>query len=309
MKKRILFFIMALAVCFSMVLSVFAEEGYVEGDQYKFTDREGNSVTVPVSAFASRVVEFIPGSPWRIASTNTDPVIALGLPDADNSNSSTGDLCLGINGVIVLAFDAPIYDGEGNDVYVFEVGGYVEETRVEVSCDLVTWYDLGVAEGRTAGLDFKDGGVPEDASILYVRLTDTGNNPVGDWPGADIDAVCGLNTKPAVERDIDIVYASTENEVSPTKLPDTENDFYTEVRVKVNPEASDSESVSVLMASFTEDNRFLGIKMVKLTPSEMENIYNAGATIQNDGSVEKVCIFVLNKNSWIPLTAFREMTK
>ncbi|MBQ3379249.1 MAG: hypothetical protein IJG50_05210 [Clostridia bacterium] len=308
MKKRILSLLLALLLCIAMAVSASAEEGYVDGDQYKFTDREGNFVTVPVSAFASRVVEFIPGSPWRTGA-NTDPVIALGLPDADDSNSSTGDLCLGINGVLVLAFDAPIYDGEGDDIYIFEVGGYVEETRVEVSEDMVTWYDIGVAEGRTAGLDFKDGEVPTSASILYVRLTDTGNNPAGDWPGADIDAVCGLNTKPAVERDIDILYASTDNTVSPTKLPDTEDDFYTEVRIKVTGESADSDAILVLMASFAKDGRFLGIKMVKLTPSELENIYNAGATIKNDGSVEKLSIFVMNKNSWIPLTAYREMTK
>ena len=38
--------------------------------------------------------------------------------------------------------------------------------------------------------------VPEGAEFRYVRLTDTGNNGnYSSWPGADIDAVSGLNAK------------------------------------------------------------------------------------------------------------------
>jgi len=35
----------------------------------------------------------------------------------------------------------------GNDVYVFEVGGAVDATRVEVSGDLVDWVFVGNAAG------------------------------------------------------------------------------------------------------------------------------------------------------------------
>lgn len=195
MKKQIFTLLLAVSFLFCLAAAAYAEEGSLSGGTYTFTDREGNVVTAPINAFAYRVIEFIPGSPWRYADTNTDPLIALGIPDASDSNSSTGDLCLGVEGVLVLAFDAPIYDGPGNDIYVFEVGSWVEETKVEVSSDLAAWYEIGIAEGRTAGLDL-NGKVPEGSSFQYVRLTDTGNNGIGDWPGADIDAVCGLNTKP-----------------------------------------------------------------------------------------------------------------
>ena len=195
MKKRLLSLALAFAMLLMLAPAVFAEEGYQDGDNYTFTDREGNTVTVPVSAFASYVVEFTHGDPWTTYEANMDPLIALGLPDSSNDTYSTGDLCLGMNGVLVLGFDSLIYDGPGDDIYVFEVGPAVEETKVEVSNDLTTWYEIGIAEGRTAGLDMA-GKVPADVSFCYVRITDTGNNSPGSWSGADIDAVCGLNTRP-----------------------------------------------------------------------------------------------------------------
>ena len=194
-NRKILSVLIVFVMLFSLVSTASAEEGILNGSEYTFTDRLGNTVTVPVSAFASSVVEFRHGDPWRNSDTNTDPQIAIGLPDADDSNSSTGDLCLGNGGVLVLGFSTSIYDGPGDDIYVFEVGGNVEETKVEVSDDLVTWYEIGIAEGRTAGLDIS-GKVPESSGFRYVRLTDTGANPNGGWPGADIDTVCGLNTRP-----------------------------------------------------------------------------------------------------------------
>ena len=152
--KKLLSLTLVLTMLFMSAPAAFAEEGYLEGDNYTFTDREGNTVTVPVSAFASYVVEFAHGDPWRSErDTNTDPQIAIGLPDGDDSDSSTGDLCLGVNGVLVLGFPSAIYDGPGDDIYVFEVGGNVEETKVESSDDLDIWYEIGIAEGRTAGLD------------------------------------------------------------------------------------------------------------------------------------------------------------
>ena len=194
MKKRILALLLVVLLAASLAPCAFAEEGEVVGNYYSFTDRNGNHVTVPVNAFASEVISFTPGDPWKEAgSSNTDPQIALGLPDADDSNSSTGDLCLGGSGVLVLGFDVAIFDGSGDDLYVFEVGNNVEDTQVEVSEDLVTWYDVGVATGRTAGVDFS-GKVPDGARIRYVRLTDLRSAASGGWPGADIDTVCGIRT-------------------------------------------------------------------------------------------------------------------
>ncbi len=92
----------------------------------------------------------------------------------------------------------PVFERNGFitklDLYVFEVGENVEDTKVEVSPDLVTWYDAGVAAGRTAGVDFQ-GTIPSGTGMRYVRLTDLRSHANGTWPGADIDAVCGIHSR------------------------------------------------------------------------------------------------------------------
>ena len=194
MKKRFFAVFLSLMTVLSFTTVAFAEEGTLNGNYYTFKDRSGNTISVPVNAFASKVIDFKPGDPWRApGESNTDPKIAIGLPDATDSNSSTGDLCLGGGGVLVLGFDCAIFDGNGNDIYVFEVGSDVEDTKVEVSENLSTWYYVGVATGSTAGVDMS-GKVPEGARIRYVRLTDLRAHADGYWPGADIDTVCGIKT-------------------------------------------------------------------------------------------------------------------
>ena len=200
MKKRLLSVLLALVLVFSLCATaasaVSSEEQ--DPDYYYFTDRDGNEMMCPKNAFAARVVEFVHGDPWT--SLTTDPEKTIGVPDVDTITSGYGELCLGKGGYIVLEFDVAIYDGEGLDIYVFEVGPAVEATTVEVSSDLVTWYNVGVAKGRTAGVDLS-GLVPEGSRFRYVRLTDAGGNDYNSrWPGPDIDAVSGLNTKAVSSR-------------------------------------------------------------------------------------------------------------
>lgn len=188
MKKKLLCLVLAVFVLCGLTPAAFAED-------YYFTDRNGNEMVAPEGAFAARVVEFTPGSPWTSYEPAMDPENVLGVPDytGDRYTAQNG-LTMGAGGVLVLEFDVAIYDGEGLDIYVFEVGDAVEDTKVEVSNDLLTWYDVGVAKGKTAGVDL-NGKVPEGSRFRYVRLTDLRSSPSGDWPGADIDAVSGLNVK------------------------------------------------------------------------------------------------------------------
>ena len=152
-------------------------------------------MVAPKEGFATRVVEFIPGNPWTSYEPAMNPENTLGAPDYTGDRyTAQGGLTMGAGGVLVLEFGAAIYDGEGLDIYVFEVGESVESTRVEVSNDLVTWYDVGVAKGKTAGVDI-NGKVPEGSWFRYIRLTDLRSSTTGAWPGADIDAVCGLNVR------------------------------------------------------------------------------------------------------------------
>ena len=165
-----------------------------EVETYTFTDRKGVTVTVPVTAFAIRVVDFVPGDPWTTVEQNQDPEAALGLPDFDQKDDTyKADITLGKKGVLTLELGSYIDDRDGDDVYIFEDGPEVESIYVAISNDLETWYEIGRVEGTTAGLDI-NGKVPEGDVFKYVRLTDTGENGGGTYAGADIDAVCGLNT-------------------------------------------------------------------------------------------------------------------
>lgn len=188
MKKALSLLLAVLLVC-SLMPTAFAAD-------YYFTDRNGNQMMAPDGAFATQVVQFIPGNPWTKVAEEQKTSNALGQPDyKEKSGIGSGDLTLGAGGVLVLKFDVAIYDGDGLDIYVFEVGDDVEPTKVEVSQDLYTWYEVGTASGKTAGVDL-NGKVPAGARFSYVRLTDLKKYPNSRWPGADIDAVSGLNVKP-----------------------------------------------------------------------------------------------------------------
>lgn len=160
-----------------------------------FKDSRGNEVTIPGGAksCAVKVVKFTKGVPWTTNPKAMDPQDILGTPDYNPTDLN--HLTLGNNGVVVLEFGVYIYDGPGNDIYVFEVGPDVEATKVEVSSDLVNWIYVGDANGSISGVDM-NGKVPADGRYKYVRLTDLVTVKGGGTPGADIDAVAGINVTP-----------------------------------------------------------------------------------------------------------------
>lgn len=199
MKKR--FFSLLLVLL--MLLTVIPVANAVkmnENGEYVFTDSRGNEVNVPENAFATRVVSTDTGKKWTIyeANKNTDNI--LGSPYDEKGNSKTS-YCLGSYGSVVLEFSVDIVDNEGIDIYVFEVGNEVEPTSVEVSVDGSEWLYVGDADGSLSGVDLA-GKVPEGTRYHYVRLTDLGTDANYEWPGADINAVAGLNVKNIPFRDL-----------------------------------------------------------------------------------------------------------
>lgn len=186
MKKRVLSFLLVLAMLLSVAPMVMAAEDPME-EMYTYTDSRGNEVNVPKNSFAVKVVEFTPGEKWTKDEKVKDPQTILGIPEENN-------LCLGKYGTIVLEFDVDIVDNEGMDIYVFETGPQVEPTKVEVSVDGKEWIHVGDADGSLSGVDL-NGKVPEGGRYHYVRITDLGKYGNSDYPGADIKAVAGLNVK------------------------------------------------------------------------------------------------------------------
>ena len=192
MKKRTLSFLLAIVLCLTLLpMTAFAAE---DMEDVIYTDNRGNQITIPGGAksCATKVVDFTAGDPWTSDERAMNPEDILGAPDY-NASTDENYLCLGAYGSITLEFDIFITDGEGIDIYVFEIGGHVEATKVEVSTDLVTWIEVGTAEGSLCGVDM-NGKVPADGKYKYVRITDI-EGQSSSWPGADIDAVAGLNAK------------------------------------------------------------------------------------------------------------------
>ncbi|MBQ3077769.1 MAG: S-layer homology domain-containing protein, partial [Clostridia bacterium] len=190
--KRTLSILLALVLTFALLpVTALAEETL---EDVIYTDSRGNRITIPggARACAVRVVDCHTGDRWTSYETAMNPENILGAPDYDEATDTNG-YTVGARGSITLEFEIFITDGEGMDIYVFEVGPDVEPTRVEVSTDLVNWIDVGVAEGSLSGVDLA-GKVPADGKYRYVRITDLNGQGSG-WPGADIDAVAGLNAK------------------------------------------------------------------------------------------------------------------
>jgi len=157
-----------------------------------FTDSRGNEVVIPYGAMscATKVISFTHGSPWTSDAKAMDPNKILGAPDYDKQTDENY-ICLGAYGEIVLEFGVYITEGEGNDIYVFEIGPDVEATKVEVSNDLQNWVYVGDADGSVSGVDMK-GKVPVGAKYRYVRLTDM-EAMSSSWTGADVDAVAAVH--------------------------------------------------------------------------------------------------------------------
>ena len=146
----------------------------------------------------------VPDPRWR------DPNDALGIPNYTPPAPGAGIhntgqfVSLGNGGSIVLEFTDNFLTGSddaGDDLYIFEVGPFVEATFVEISRDGIIWHPVGAVGGATAGIDIDAYGFHRGDLFRYVRLTDD----TGDWPapnqygfyaGADIDAVGAISTIP-----------------------------------------------------------------------------------------------------------------
>ena len=259
--KSVLSLLLAAVICPSV--APFALAGEIRDDGlYYFKDRDGTELKAPLNGFASYVVENNPGDLWTKKTDYQDPKNALGYPE-----SKEYEYNLGAGGTLVLGFDNPIYDGEGLDIYVFEVGGDVEATEVEVSNDLVTWYDVGKVAGSTAGIDI-NGKVPDNAFFRSVRLTDLKTAIYSSWPGADIKGVSGLNSI--------VIHDYAAGEIDPIIIPPDFPDDWTQpitrkefaaVCVQVYENLSGTKALPDVTKPFTD-----------CTDIEVLKAYNVGIT-------------------------------
>jgi len=144
--------------------------------------------------WADRVVTFSPGNPPP--SRSVDPLAALGPPDCrDGLHEPETYVALGRGGQLILEFTgAALYDGEGPDLQIVEIGPLAEPVEVSVSADGQQWLPIGPTKGAGSMLDLRERVQPGNR-FRFVRLVDLGtvNAAKNRWPGADIDAVGAMH--------------------------------------------------------------------------------------------------------------------
>ncbi|MFL5762769.1 MAG: OmpA family protein [Bacteroidia bacterium] len=175
-------------VLFLAALSLSAQEA---GKTY--SNGRGGSIFLPQGdiSFADEVVDFMRGDPDAVTEA-CDSTLALGR--CDFAGVASNFVSLGCGGSLVLRFtDNALVNIAGEDLYVFEVGKYVETTQLYVSKDGRKWTDVGAIGGGTVAVNIGDSVKPGEV-FHYVKLVDLKTDCKGSWPGADIDAVAAIGS-------------------------------------------------------------------------------------------------------------------
>lgn len=185
----------------------------VYAQEKEYSDGHGGKVILPLGdiSFADKVVSFTIGNPAPIAQ-NANPDSVIGPPDF-NEEYAYGFLSLGGGGELVVEFtDNALVNIDGPDMYVFELGKYVEETFLFVSTNAKNWISVGKISGGKSVVDIGDSTLP-GAIFRYVKLVDARTNLTAkdkNWPGADIDAIAAIGS--AKQLSLNALYLFNTNE-------------------------------------------------------------------------------------------------
>jgi outer membrane protein OmpA-like peptidoglycan-associated protein len=166
---------------------------FSQNQEKKYPTGNGGVILLPQGdiSFADEVVEYVRGEPDAITEA-CDSMLSIGI--ADFAGVASNFTSLGCGGNLTLRFtDNALINIEGPDLYVFEVGKYVETTRLYVSKDGKRWINVGVISGGVSSVDIGDS-VKQGEVFHYVKLEDLRSECKGSWPGADIDAVAAIGS-------------------------------------------------------------------------------------------------------------------
>lgn len=204
----------ALSFVTLLSLSSFAQEK-------EYDDGRGGKVKLPLGdlSFADKVVEFKIGTPTPIAA-NSKAADAVGKPDF-NQSEVTGFVSLGGGGELTLAFtDNALVNIDGPDLYIFEMGKYVEETYLFVSKDARKWINVGKISGGNALVDIGDS-TKIGEIFTYVKLVDAKTHSKDkSWPGADIDAVAAIGSAKQLSLNALYLFNTGESKIKPAAKTD-----------------------------------------------------------------------------------------
>lgn len=205
----------------------------IYAQEKEYNDGHGGKVKLPLGdiSFTDKVVSFKIGNPKPVPE-NSIAKDAIGTPDF-NDTTVTGFVSLGTGGELVLAFtDNALVNIDGPDLYVFEMGKYVEETFLYVSKDAKKWISVGKISGGNALVDIGDS-TKVGEIFTYIKLQDA-KTPTKDksWPGADIDAVAAIGSAKQLSLNALYLFNTNEAKIKPAAKPDLDK-IVTEL--KANP--------------------------------------------------------------------------
>jgi outer membrane protein OmpA-like peptidoglycan-associated protein len=176
-----------------------------------YSDGHGGRIFFPFGdiSFADELVSFIKGNPFQ-AEEYSNPQKALNSPDNDGSGdkNSTG---LGHGGELIVKFtDNTLYDIDGYDLYIFEIGSGSEPVDVYISKNGVEWISVGKTEGGFSKIDISEY-VDKTDVFRYVKIVDVKDDPSGEWPGAEIDAVGAIGSSMNFQLNSSVLFKSGES--------------------------------------------------------------------------------------------------
>lgn len=176
----------------------------------KYPDGHGGTIFLPQGdiSFADEVAGFERGRPQAIEDA-CDSTSSLGLPDFQGGLAEHFT-SLGCGGTLSLRFvDNAVINIPGPDLFVFEVGKYIETTQLYVSKDNKNWINVGAISGGVTAVDIGDS-VKQGEIFHYVKLVDLKTDCKGDWPGADIDAVAAIGSGQQISISNNVLYKINE---------------------------------------------------------------------------------------------------
>jgi outer membrane protein OmpA-like peptidoglycan-associated protein len=206
MKKVGLFFLFLSGMLFS------------QSNEKEYNDGHGGKIKLPLGdiSFADKLIYYKMGNPPPIKE-NANANDAIGKPNF-NLEYVSGFVSLGTGGELVLSFtDNALVNIDGPDLYVFEVGKYVEETYLYVSKNGKTWINVGKIGGGNALVDIGDSTKSGDI-FTYIKLVDarTATQKVDKmWPGADIDAVAAIASAKQLALNALYLFNTNESKLKP----------------------------------------------------------------------------------------------
>lgn len=200
------------------LLALLSTSTFSQNEEKEYNDGHGGKIKLPLGdiSFADKIISYKPGIPAPIAE-NSKPNDALGKPDFVEATVS-GFVSLGTGGELVVAFtDNALVNIEGPDLYIFEVGRYVEETFLYVSRNGKTWKNVGKISGGNALIDIGDSTKPGEI-FTYVKLVDAAT-PLKKvdkmWPGADIDAIAAIGSAKQMALNALYLFNTNESKIKP----------------------------------------------------------------------------------------------